>query len=68
MNLSEFYKDPSSNMSLAGAVVASWSLTQVVVGSSPFTVMTNIFGTEFNKFSETFRENSTIPLSHGSST
>ena len=26
-----------------GAVVASWSLTQEVAGSSPFTAMTNIF-------------------------
>ena len=32
----------------AGAVVASWSLTQVVAGSSSFTVMTNIFVTEFS--------------------
>ena len=42
-------------MCLAGAVVASWSLTQEVAGSGPFTVMTNIFVTEF---SETFRKNS----------
>ena len=40
---------------LAGAVVACWSLTQEVAGSSPFTVMTNIFVTEFI---ETFRKNS----------
>ena len=40
---------------LACTVVASWSLTQEVVGSSPFTVMTNIFVTEFI---ETFGENS----------
>ena len=39
-------------------VVASWSLTWEVAGSSPFTVMTNIFVTEFRKFSETFRKNS----------
>ena len=45
-------------MCLAGAVVASWSLTQEVAGSSPFTVMTNIYVTEFAEFSETFRENS----------
>ena len=37
---------------LAGAVVASWSLTQEVAGSSPFTVMINIFVTEFTEFSE----------------
>ena len=30
-------------MCLAGDVVASWSLTQEVVGSYPFTVMANIF-------------------------
>ena len=31
------------------AVVASWPLTQEVAGSSPFTVMTNIFVTEFSE-------------------
>ena len=41
-------------MCLAGAVVASWSLTQEVADSSPFTVMTNIFVTEF---AETLRKN-----------
>ena len=45
-------------MCLAGAGVASWSLTQEVAGSSPFTVMTNIYVTEFAEFSEKFRENS----------
>ena len=44
-------KDPVSHMCLAGTVIASWSLTEEVAGSSPFTVMTNIFVTEF---SETF--------------
>ena len=39
-------------MCLAGTVVAFWSLTQKVAGSSPFTVMTNVFVTEFAKFSE----------------
>ena len=29
-------------MCLAGAVVASWSLTQELEGLNPFTVMTNI--------------------------
>ena len=29
-----------------------------MAGSSPFTVMTNIFVTEFSKFSETVRKNS----------
>ena len=46
MNWAQF-KDPVSHMCLAGAVVASWSLTQEVAGLSPFTVMTNIFVTEF---------------------
>ena len=36
-------------MCLAGAVVTSWSLIQEVVGSSPFTVITNIFVTEFSE-------------------
>ena len=31
---------PVSHMCLAGTVVASWSLTQEVAGSSPFAVMT----------------------------
>ena len=30
------FKDPVSYMCLAGAVVASWSLTQEMTGSSPF--------------------------------
>ena len=48
MNWSQF-KDPVSHMFLAGAVAASWSLTQEVAGLSPFTIMTNIL--------KTFREN-----------
>ena len=39
MNCSQF-KDPVSNMCLAGVVVACWSLTQEMVTLSPFTVMT----------------------------
>ena len=46
------FKDPVSHMCLAGALVASWSLTQEVAGLSLFTVMTNIFVTEFAEFSE----------------
>ena len=42
MNKGQF-KDPFSDMCIAGAVVASWSLTQEVAGLSHFTVMTNIF-------------------------
>ena len=59
MNRSQI-KDPASNMCLAGAVVACWSLTQELAGSSPFTVMINIFVTEFAELSETFRKNSIV--------
>ena len=45
-------------MCLAGTVVASWFVTQEVVSLSPFTVLTNIFVTEFSEFNETFRKNS----------
>ena len=48
MNWAEF-KDPVSHVCLAGTVVVSWSLTQEVAGSNPFTVMTNIFVTEFSE-------------------
>ena len=51
MNLSQI-RDPVFHMSLAGTVVVCWSLTQEVEGSSPFTVITNIFVTEFPVFSE----------------
>ena len=51
MNWSQF-EDPVSNTCLAGTVVASQSLRQEVAGLSPFTVMTNIFVTEFAEFSE----------------
>ena len=55
MNWAQF-KDPVSHMCLDGTVVASWFLTQGVAGSSLFTVMTNIFVTEFTELSE-FSEN-----------
>ena len=45
---------------LVGAVVASWSLTQEVAGSRPFTVMTIFFITEFSESRETFRKNSIV--------
>ena len=57
MNWPQFI-DPVSHMCLAGTVVASLSLTQEVTGLSTFTVMTNIFMTEFAEFSETFKKNS----------
>ena len=43
-------------MFLADVVVASWSLTQKVAGSSPFTVTTNVSVTEFAEFSENIYE------------
>ena len=57
MNWAQF-KDPVSHMCLADAVVSSWSLTQEVVGSSPFTVLTSILVTKLAEFSERFRKNS----------
>ena len=48
MNWTQF-KDPVSHMCLAGTVVVSWSLIQEVAGSSPFTLMTNIFVTDFSE-------------------
>ena len=41
MNQDQF-KDPVYHMCLAGTVIATWSLTQEMAGSNPFTVMTNI--------------------------
>ena len=45
-------------MCLGGAEVASWSLTQEVAGSSPFTVLINIFSLNLLNSVKTFRENS----------
>ena len=44
----------------AGTVVVSWSLTQEVVGSNPFIVMTNIFSLNSANSVKTFRENSNV--------
>ena len=41
-NIGVFPKWAELSLSLAGAVVGSWSLTQEVAGSSPFTIMTYI--------------------------
>ena len=49
-------------MCLAGTVVASWSLTQEVAGSIPFTVMMNILSLNSVNSMKTFRENSISPL------
>ena len=52
MNWAQF-KDPVSHMCLAGVVEASsYTRGGWVAGSSPFTVVTNIFVTEFSEFSE----------------
>ena len=51
MNWAQF-KDSISDMCLSGAVVASWSLTQEMEGSNPFTVILNILVTEFSEFNE----------------
>ena len=40
----------------AGVVVASWSLTQEVAGSSPFTVMTNISVKNLGKTAMNYRD------------
>ena len=53
MNLFQF-KNPVSHTCLAGAVIASWSLSQEVAGLSPFTEKTNIFVTESSEFSEKY--------------
>ena len=53
------FKESISHMCLAGTEIASWSLEQEVAGSSPFTVMTNEFVTEF---SEKFRKISFVLL------
>ena len=63
MNWAQF-KDPVSYLCLAGTVVASWSLTLKVAGSSPFIVMTNIFVTEFGEFSENIYEKLHWKCSH----
>ena len=44
-------------MCLAGTVVAYWSLIQEVVGSRPFTVMTNTFSLNSLNSVKTFRKN-----------
>ena len=55
MNQDQF-KDPVHHMCLAGTVIATWSLTQEMAGSNPFTVMTNIQRIQ----GKTFRENSSV--------
>ena len=50
MNWAQF-KDPLCYLCLAGTVVAFWSLTQDVAGSSPFHDV-YFFVTEFSEFIE----------------
>ena len=45
-----------------GSILVSYTRCGYAVGSSPFTVMTNIFVTEFSEFSATFRKNSIITI------
>ena len=45
MNWAQF-KDPLCHVRLAGTMIVSWSTTKEVVGSSPFTIMRNIFVAE----------------------
>ena len=50
------FKDPVSHTCLAGVVVASWSLTQELVGSSPFNDKISLSLDLLNSV-KTFREN-----------
>ena len=45
-------QDPVPHMCLAGTVVAFWSLTQEVAGSSHFAMVRIIFVSGFAEFSE----------------
>ena len=51
MNWGKF-KDHVSHMCLTGAVVAFWSLMQVVGSLIPFNIMTNILVIKFAEFSK----------------
>ena len=61
MNWNQF-KDPVFRLCLAGAVVASWSPTQELAGSNPFTVVTNILSLKSANSVKTFRENSIVTM------
>ena len=58
MNWAQF-KDPVSHICLAGAVVASWSLTLEITGSNPFNGKYFLLLNSVNTV-KTFRENSNI--------
>ena len=46
------FEDPASLMYLPGAVVASWTFTQEIAGSNPFSVLINSSVIEFRKLNE----------------
>ena len=71
MNWAQFQKDPVSHMCLVGAwgsILVSYTRGGCVAGSSPFTVMTNMFVIEFSEISQTFSESSSVPLVNYKST
>ena len=53
------FKDIVSHMCLSGDVVAPWSLTQEVAGSSRFYCIHKYFVIKFAELRETFRESQT---------
>ena len=56
------FEDPISHMCLAGTVLASWSLTQEMAGSSPLTVMTHFNPLNSINSMKTFDENSFVNI------
>ena len=57
MNWGQF-EDPVSHMCLAGAVLASWSLTQEVVGSNSLFYVTYFTNSVDSVLQNSFRKNS----------
>ena len=51
------FTDPISHMRPAGAMVASWYLTQQVAGLNPFIAMIHILSLKSVNSLKTFREN-----------
>ena len=56
------FKEPVSDMCLAGSVVASWSLTQEMAGSSPFNEKYFCQWIRSLNSVKTFRKNSSLTL------
>ena len=50
------FKCPVSQICLAGTEITSWSFTQEVAGSSPFTVMPNILSLNSKNSVKIFKE------------